>query len=47
MSIMSTPRHAAKLSGHYVSSSPGYAPEFLQRLKEVTKGARFWDPKAP
>jgi hypothetical protein len=46
MSLMSTPRHTAKLSGSYISSSAGYGPEFLQRLKEVTKGSKFWDPKA-
>jgi hypothetical protein len=46
MAIMSTPRHSAKLKGNYVSASPGYAPLFLQRLKEVTGGAPFWDPKA-
>jgi len=46
MAIMSTPRHTSKLSGRYISSSPGYAPQFLERLKEVTGNAAFWDPKA-
>ena len=45
MSIVSTPRHTAKLNGHYVSSSPDYASEFFDRVREVTRGAPFWDPR--
>lgn len=44
MSIMSTPRHSAKLNGHYLSSAAEYAPAFFQRIREVTGGAAFWDP---
>jgi len=46
MAIMSTPRHKAKFSGQYVSHAPEYAPLFFQRLREVTKDAAFWRPKA-
>jgi hypothetical protein len=45
MSVMSTPRHQAKLNGHYVSSAPEYAPSFFRRIGAVTGGARFWDPQ--
>jgi len=44
MAIVSTPRHSARLTGSYVSSAPGYAPEFLKTLREVTRNAAFWDP---
>jgi hypothetical protein len=44
VAIVSTPRHSARLNGNYVSSAPGYAPLFFQRLQEVTRGASFWDP---
>ncbi len=43
MSIMSTPRHMAKLNGRYLSSAPEYAPIFFQRLREVTRNSPFWD----
>jgi len=46
LAIMSTPRHSAKLEGNYISSAPGYAPAFFQRLKEVTGDSQFWNPKA-
>jgi hypothetical protein len=46
MAILSTPRHSAKLSGHYVSSASEYAPLFFKRLKEVTQNSAFWSPKA-
>jgi hypothetical protein len=46
MAIMSTSRHSAKLSGHYVSSAPEYAPLFFQKLKEITGNSEFWNPKA-
>jgi hypothetical protein len=46
MAIMSTPRHNAKLNGQYVSHASEYAPQFFQRLREVTKDAAFWRPKA-
>jgi hypothetical protein len=45
MSLMSTPRHKAKLNGHYVSSAPEYAPMFFQRIREVAGSAAFWDPQ--
>jgi hypothetical protein len=45
MAIVSTPRHSAKLSGHYVSSAPEYAPLFFKTLKEVTRDSAFWRPK--
>jgi hypothetical protein len=44
MAIMSTPRHRARASGHYVSSAPGYSAEFLARVKEVTHNDPFWNP---
>lgn len=47
MAIVSTPRHSARLSGNYVSSAPSFASPFFERLKEVTRGAAFWDPAAP
>jgi hypothetical protein len=46
MSIVSTPRHSARFSGHYVSSAAGYAPKFFETLKKVTRNMPFWDPKA-
>jgi hypothetical protein len=46
MALMSTPRHRSKLDGNYVSSAAGYAPAFLERLREVTGGAAFWTPRA-
>ena len=45
MSIVSTPRHTAKLSGHYLSSASEYAQPFFARIREVTQGASFWDPQ--
>lgn len=44
MTILSTPRHTARLQGHYISSAADYAPLFVKRLKEVTKNASFWNP---
>jgi hypothetical protein len=44
MAIMSTPRHRERLNGHYVSSAPGYAAEFLAKVKELTHNAPFWNP---
>ena len=46
LAILSTPRHSKKLSGKYVSLAPDYAPEFFERLKEVTDDALFWNPMA-
>ncbi len=43
MSILSTPRHMAKLNGRYLSSAPEYVPIFFQRLREVTRNSPFWD----
>ena len=45
MAIMSTPRHSAKLSGHYISAAKSYAVPFVERLKEMTRGSSFWEPK--
>ena len=45
MAILSTPRHTAKLSGHYVSSAPEFAPQFFDRVRRVTHGSAFWDPR--
>jgi hypothetical protein len=42
---VSTPRHREKLNGHYLSSSPQYLPAFRERVREVTRGAAFWDPR--
>jgi hypothetical protein len=44
MAIMSTPRHRDRLSGRYVSSAPGYAPVFFDRLRAITRNDPFWDP---
>lgn len=44
MAIVSTPRHTARLSGHYLSSGPDLAPLFFERLRAVTKNSPFWDP---
>jgi hypothetical protein len=46
MAILGTPRHSARLNGKYVSSAPGYAPAFLERLRQVTRDASFWLPEA-
>ncbi len=43
MAIMSTPRHREKLNGRYLSSAPEYAQAFFQRIREVTRGAPFWE----
>jgi hypothetical protein len=45
MSAVSTPRHREKLNGHYLSSAPLHAPLFFERLREVTRGSAFWDPR--
>ncbi|MBI3514270.1 MAG: hypothetical protein HY060_09445 [Proteobacteria bacterium] len=44
MAIMSTPRHRDRLSGRFVSSAAGYAPQFFERVKAVTRNDPFWDP---
>ena len=36
--------HRERLNGKYVSSVAGYAPEFLENLKEITRKQSFWDP---
>jgi hypothetical protein len=38
MELLSTPRHSAKMNGHYVSSAPEYTVTFFQKLNEVTGG---------
>ncbi len=43
-SLMGTPRHSAKLNGHYVSSGPEYAAAFRRRVVEVTRDDPFWRP---
>jgi len=45
MRIFSTPRHRSKMSGNYITSSPGYAEEFFQLIKEITGNSPFWDPR--
>lgn len=45
MAIMSTRRHREKLNGRYLSSAPEYAPEFFARLREITNGSPFWEPR--
>lgn len=45
MFILSTPRHKAKLDGRYLSSAPEYAQMFFQRIREVTGGSPFWEPR--
>lgn len=43
-SLMSTPRHRDRLSGHYVSSVPESAPIFFEKIREVTNNSPFWQP---
>jgi len=43
-SIMSTPRHAGRLSGNYVSSVAQNAPIFFDHLRQVTSNSPFWAP---
>ena len=45
MALMSTPRHREKLKGHYLSSAPEYAPGSFERIREVTHGSAFWEPR--
>ncbi len=45
MAMMSTPRHREKLNGRYLSSAPGYAPEFFDRIRDITHGSPFWEPR--
>ena len=45
MAIMSTPRHRDRLNGHYVSAAQKMAPQFLERLLDVTNSADYWDPR--
>ena len=40
IAIMSTPRHRDRLSGHYVSTAPELAPQFLERLLDVSPFAK-------
>jgi hypothetical protein len=42
---MSTPRHAARLTGRYLSSAPQYAAVFFEKVREVTRGSPYWAPK--
>jgi hypothetical protein len=44
MAIVGTPRHTARLDPAYVSSSAGWAPAFLERIRQVTRNAPFWRP---
>ncbi len=44
MEIMSTPRHSAKLNGHYLSSASEHASRFFEKVRSVTRGSPFWDP---
>ena len=43
-SLMSTPRHTERLSGHYVSSAAEAAPAFFEKLRQVTNNSPFWAP---
>ncbi len=44
MAIFQTPRHRAKLNGHYVSSASEYAALFFEKINKVTGNASFWQP---
>jgi len=46
VSLMSTPRHRDRLSGHYVSSVSESAPIFFENIRKVTKNSPFWAPPA-
>jgi len=43
-SIMSTPRHRERLSGHYVSSVAENAPIYFANLRKLTNNSPFWMP---
>ena len=43
-SLMSTPRHSGRLSGHYVSTAPDAAPAFFEHMRKVTDNSPFWAP---
>lgn len=45
MAVMSTPRHREKLNGRYLSGAPEYAAKFFERIREVTQGSAFWEPR--
>lgn len=45
MAIMSTARHREKLNGRYLSSAPIYAAAFFERIREITRGSPFWEPR--
>ncbi len=44
-SIMSTPRHRDRLSGHYVSSASESAPIYFENIRKVTNNSPFWTPR--
>ena len=43
-SLMSTPRHSERLSGHYVSSVSENASIYFENLRKVTNNSPFWAP---
>ena len=45
-SLMSTPRHRDRLSGHYVSSVSESAPIYFENMRKVTNNAPFWETPA-
>jgi hypothetical protein len=45
MAMMSTARHREKLNGRYLSSAPEYASAFFDKVREVTRGSPFWEPR--
>jgi len=44
--LMSTPRHAGRLSGRYVSTPADNALVFFALMRELTDNSPFWAPPA-
>jgi len=42
-SLMSTPRHRNRLSGHYVSSVSESASIYFEKIRKVTNNSPFWE----
>ena len=45
IAIMSTPRHRDRLGGRYVSMAQELAPQFIERLLDVTNSTTYWNPR--
>jgi len=44
LDTMSTPRHADRLNGRYISGAPDLFPAYLERMMAVTNSSPFWAP---